>query len=81
MSDAIWMPIDQAPKDGTPIIACGLYADRTDLGVHPRTVRWKVYHPNAPGKGTWRNHLGHKENFLTHWIPMPGSPENHGGAG
>ena len=69
-----WKPIDSAPKDGTIILACGLYKDREDLEVHPRSVCFKAYHPNAPGKGTWRNHLGHKENQLTHWIPMPKSP-------
>ena len=70
-----WRSIDTAPKDGTIILACGMYADRSDLGDHPRAVVWKIYHPNAPGKGAWRNHLGHKENFLTHWMPLPVAPE------
>jgi hypothetical protein len=71
----MWKPIGTAPKDGTIILSCGTYADRNDLGEHPRAVVWKIYHPNAPGKGTWRNHLGHKENFLTHWMPLPVAPE------
>lgn len=70
-----WRPIDSAPRDGTPILACSTYANRSDIGAHPRTVRREIYHPNAPGEGTWRNKFGHKENFLTHWMPMMDSPK------
>lgn len=72
----MWQPISTAPKDGTTILACSDdYFDRTDLASHPRTVQFKTFHPNAPGKGAWRNHLGHKENFLTHWMPLPADPK------
>jgi len=71
----MWKPIETAPKDGTPIIACGDYDDDFGIENHPRTVVFKTYHPNAPGKGTWRNHLGHKENHLTHWVEVPESPD------
>jgi len=71
-----WLPIEIAPKDGTAIIACSAgYSGRDDLGIHPRTVRFKTYHPNAPGVGCFRNHLGHKEHWLTHWMPMPADPD------
>lgn len=69
-----WLPIETAPRDGTAIIACSDYAVRLDLGAHPRSVSWRQFHPNQPGKGDWRNHLGHKEQFLTHWMPLPVPP-------
>jgi hypothetical protein len=70
-----WKPIDTAPKDGTAILACSKYS-KTDVGLSncPRTVRFSIYHPNSPGKGIWRNHLGHKENFLTHWKELDDPP-------
>ena len=72
-----WKLIESAPKDGTAVLACGLYDGREDLGVHPRTVHFKDYHPNRPGKGAWRNHLGHKEVWLTHWMPLPNPPKSN----
>lgn len=73
-----WLSINSAPKDGTPILACSMgYGSRTDLGIHPRSVKFEIYHPNQPGKGTWRNHLGHKENHLTHWMTLPPDPYNN----
>lgn len=69
-----WQPLETAPKDGTPIIACADYKGRSDLGAHPRTVQWGTYHPNAPGPEAWRNLYGHKEPYMTHWVPMPASP-------
>lgn len=58
------------------ILACILgYEKRTDLGGHPRSVRWSEFHQNAPGKAAWRNMYGHKEQYLTHWSPLPLSPE------
>jgi len=74
-----WRPIEIAPRDGTPILACHNYADRSDIGAHPRTVRYEIFHPNAPGKGAWRNKFGHKENFLTHWMPLPEPPDAFNG--
>ncbi len=72
-----WQPIETAPKDGTPILACSAgYSGRVDSAIHPRTVRFQVYHPNAKGIGCFRNYLGHKEHFMTHWMPMLEDPEN-----
>lgn len=72
-----WQPIDSAPKDGTPILACASYEvnEKFGLQAHPMTVRWEVYHPNAPGKGLWRDKNGHKQNHVTHWMPMPEPPD------
>lgn len=70
-----WRPIESAPKDGTPILACALYLGRSDLGAHPRAVQWSAFHPNAPGKAAWRNMFGHKEEWLTHWMPLPLPPK------
>ena len=72
-----WLPIVTAPKDGTPILACTIgygAQDGTGLLYHPRCVQFRIFHPNAPGKGAWRNSHGHKENFLTHWMPVPTAP-------
>lgn len=70
-----WKHIDDAPKDGTPILACRIGFDkRTDMADHPRTVRFKEFHPNAPGKGAWRNSQGWKENYITHWTEVPPAP-------
>lgn len=75
-----WQPIETAPKDGTFILVCmngyESLGSRTSLPTmgHPMTVAWRIYHPNAPGKGAWRDHNGHKQNFLTHWMPLPKAP-------
>lgn len=71
-----WKPIEDAPKDGTVVLGCAWdYGDRTDLGAHPRSVRFEAFHPNAPGKKAWRNMYGHKEPSLTHWMPLPEAPK------
>lgn len=71
-----WKPIETAPKDGTVVLGCHFsYGDRNDLGAHPRAVRFQAFHPNAPGKACWRNMYGHKEQHLTHWMPLPEAPK------
>jgi len=72
-----WKPIETAPMDGTIVLACGDYdpAEKFGLQSHPMTVRWEVYHPNAPGKGLWRDKNGHKMMHLTHWMPIPNPPK------
>ena len=66
-----WKSIKTAPRDGTPIIACscGPWPDSWSAGIHPTTVRSREYHPNRPGKKTWRDQDG-KPLMPTHWIPM-----------
>lgn len=69
-----WHPIESAPKDGTPILACagayrgGLWPDG------PITVAWQRYHPNSPGKLGWRDGSGHLRPYMTHWMPLPEGP-------
>lgn len=73
--------MDTAPKDGTPILACvATYREHEpySIGHHPFTVRWEVYHPNAPGRGLWRDKNGHKCMHLTHWMPVPEPPVSSG---
>lgn len=67
-----WLPIETAPRDGTPILACHDYTQRTDLAAHPRTVAWidRVGH----GRPCWRNAYGHIERHITHWMPLPTPP-------
>ena len=44
-----WKPIDQAPKDGTPILAIRSVKNVEVLSI-PITVFWSSFHPNATGK-------------------------------
>lgn len=70
-----WSPIETAPKDGTPVLACTAeFSDAYGIGGHPITVHFAIFHPNAPGKGRWRDKYGHKQEFLTHWMPVPADP-------
>lgn len=65
-----WLPIEDAPDDGTPVLACNLeyYAKHDHL---PVVVRYRTYHPNAKGDKTWRDVAGHKQEHVTHYIPLP----------
>lgn len=69
-----WQPIESAPKDGTPILAC--YAPHYETnGFLPVAVRWRAYHPNARGNEEWRDSSGAKVRAITHWQPLPAPPE------
>lgn len=76
-----WRPIDTAPRDGTPILACiaGYSIKQGGFVLHPArhplTVYWGTYHPNSPGKGEWRDGSGHRRPYLTHWLPLPQGPK------
>jgi len=71
-----WMPIDSAPKDGTPLLGC--FWD-PDLSEHysPLRIYWAAYHPNATGKICWRDSpiTGNKLERITHFMPLPAAPE------
>jgi len=72
-----WQPIETAPKDGTPILACcGGYDEEHSRGSWPMTVYYGTYHPNSPGKKEWRDHSGHKRPYLEYWMPLPPTPED-----
>jgi len=71
-----WRPIEEAPKDGTPIIAWCVhpYASsmtQPDDYVGPVVARW-IDHNG--GGWTWHGHLG---NF-THFRPLPSPPVGEG---
>lgn len=68
-----WRPIETAPKDGTPILAC--YGNHyVTNGFLPVAVKWGTYHPNAKGNECFRDCRGHKIETITHWMPLPEPP-------
>jgi hypothetical protein len=71
-----WQPIETAPKDGAPILASshGPWHDWHSAGLHPTSVRWRVYHPNQKGKECWRDQRGNPVS-PTHWMPLPPPPK------
>lgn len=61
-SSSVWMPIDTAPRDGTPVLV-GSFGDGS---------AWcgsDMWHHNK-----WLNH-DRCWRKLTHWMPMPPLPE------
>ena len=56
-----WKPIETAPKDGTPILAC-------DEGSYPYIVEWFEY-----GSGVW---IGADKMYWSpdYWMPLPSPP-------
>lgn len=75
-----WQPIETAPKDGTPVLACykgyGTEGPTFMRGSGPITVFYGTYHPNSPGKKEWRDDNGHRRPYITHWMPLPDPPED-----
>jgi hypothetical protein len=71
-----WLPIESAPKDGTPIMGCTWIPSLPHL-YSPRRIFWSAYHPNASGKVMWRDSdiCGNKLDRLTHWMPLMLPPE------
>ena len=66
-----WQPIESAPHTGEPILACyALPESASDEWWYGHVVRWQTYHPNAPGKKTWRDLHGHKHDGLKWWLPI-----------
>lgn len=72
----LWQPIESAPRDGTPILACCAPppAWKADWRYAPIVVAWRTYHPNALGKPLWRQYDGRRVAGLTHWTPLPPLP-------
>jgi len=72
-----WMPIETAPKDGTPIMGCLWHPDLKHL-YSPRRIFWAAYHPNATGKMCWRDAeiCGNKVERLTHWMRLIDPPKD-----
>lgn len=72
-----WQPIETAPRDGTPILACG-DADLSDpsfIGEDvPCVVRWH----NTYGGDRYYWELFHYDAFQynpSHWLPLPEPPQ------
>ncbi len=67
MSDPKWMPIESAPKDGTPIIVCSPW----------RHVWCNVKWVKRPRAGERWEHfsLGALRFNPTYWMPLPEPPE------
>lgn len=62
---AVWLPIETAPMDGTPVIVVEAGSCRS-----PTTARYEVYHPNAKGARCWRTDLAGYRIAPTHWLPI-----------
>lgn len=69
-----WFPAETAPADGTPFLACGDGTwDEHYSGLAPATCRFRTYHPNQPGKKTFRWEDGRPASFKW-WRKMPSHP-------
>lgn len=79
-----WIPIETAPKDGTMILGCkkppppgdgftGRWTYAYEQGMAPVTIAWRSFHPNQPGKKTWRIADG-KPYQPSHWQRLPEPP-------
>lgn len=73
---ADWQPIETAPKDGSVVLGCypPPWHESWSRWRAPQAVYWGVYHPNAPGKMTWRNGADGRPVSVTHWMPLPEPP-------
>lgn len=79
-----WMTIDSAPKDGSFVIGCVApkqgegfsdgWIEQYEQWMAPQTICWRSYHPNSPGKQTWRDASGRPVS-PTHWMPLLQPPK------
>ncbi len=72
-----WLPIEQAPKDGSPLMGCTWRPDLPHL-YSPRRIFWAAYHPNATGAICWRDAAtcGNKLERLTHFRALLAPPSD-----
>ena len=61
-----WLPIETAPKDGTPILAA-VIGIHTPMEIEADGVMWTWAH----GTNTLRSF----DCFATHWQPLPEPPK------
>jgi hypothetical protein len=59
-----WQPIATAPNDGTVILA---------YRYQPGSLSWIVIRFDRI-KNAWINYYVEKEEFPTHWMPLPAAP-------
>jgi hypothetical protein len=71
-----WQLMETAPKDGSFVLAChgGPWHEQYEQWRAPMTVSWRAFHPNAPGKTTWRDATGRPVE-PTYWMPMLDQPK------
>jgi hypothetical protein len=76
-AEGAWMPIETAPKDGTPIIVWGgPDISNPTGGYYPRSCWW-----SQCDHGVWvvRESAGEATyiapSCLTHWMPLPTPPK------
>lgn len=71
----MWQPIETAPKDGTLIVGYGPVDMLERKRDHMAIVFWCIKDPWVSG---WEVYGGSylPPNMLTHWMPVPPSPES-----
>lgn len=74
-----WQPIESAPRDGTEILVTGL-DNGTGPTRHTLMARWEKC-PHFGDHFTDRSSGSTALEYLTHWMPLPPSPENVQGDG
>lgn len=57
-----WLPIETAPRDGSPVLIFSVWSDRT-VGC------WSAH------RGIWVDQ-SHGVVVATHWMPLPDPPED-----
>lgn len=72
-----WLPIETAPKDGTPILAWCVHPNARFVGdsqawAAPVVAQWITHNG---GGWTWNGISG----SFTHWRPLPSPPEGEKG--
>lgn len=75
-----WKPIESAPRDGTPVLACSIHHGAREV------VCWQGGKPSGSTFGAeqeegWVNDGQIKDRFyanprwFTHWTPLPEPPQ------
>ena len=83
-ASAGWMPIETAPRDGTPFIGYG--EPRRGMGYAAHTTRWEDYGEGSiarvwflegkgPKGGFWYSEYDWTQTWSpSHWQPLPAAP-------
>lgn len=66
-----WRPIEEAPKDGTPILLLIQFpGEPHDTFV----ATWDANSPKWPWRPTCDGGSAYSEEYATHWMPLPPPP-------